>query len=173
VEIQFGHSCLAANTSKGDPMNKFKIVAMDSQVAEQVRTVMKSPGYNFPAHREIAAGRAPCRHCLRLIAPQKEELILFTYDAFFGQGVAPMPGPVYVHADHCEPFTSNGKMPSEYSGQPLTLEAFGPDRKRVAERRVAGEEDAALEELLASEETEYVHVRSTSAGCYLFRVERP
>jgi hypothetical protein len=153
-------------------MNKLKIVAMNSQVAKQVRKSMKSPGYGFPAHREIAAGRAPCRHCLKLIAPQNEELLLFTYDAFHGQGVAPMPGPVYLHADGCETFISNGKVPKEYCEQPLTLEAFGADRKRVTERRVVGQEETALNEMLASEETEYVHVRSTTAGCYLFRVER-
>jgi len=154
-------------------MQKLKIVAMPTAVAEAVRSSMKSPLYGFPAHRETAAGRAPCRHCLKLIRPQEEELILFTYDAFHGQGVWPSPGPVYIHAGTCPPFSGNGTVPAEYGGQPLTLEAFGGNRERLLERLVkdtGGE--SALAEIFAHPAVEYVHVRSTTAGCYLFRVER-
>lgn len=154
-------------------MRKLKIVAMDAKIVEQVRETMKTPGYGFPAHREMAAGRAPCRFCLRLIRPREEELILFTYDAFHGQGVPPMPGPVYVHAEACEPYAGNGELPEDYRGQPLTFETFGANRERIAETRVAGiGEDDVLAELFEREKVEYVHVRSTSAGCYLFRIER-
>jgi hypothetical protein len=154
-------------------MCKLKIVPMDSEVAERVRKTMKAPVNGFPAHREIVAGRAPCRHCLKLIRPNEEELILFTYDAFHGQGVPPMPGPIYLHAEKCESFAGNGEIPREYLGQPLTFEAFGTGRERIEERRVHGSsEEEALRELLERDGTEYVHVRSTSAGCYLFRVER-
>jgi Protein of unknown function (DUF1203) len=154
-------------------MRKLKIVAMASETVEQVRKTMKAPGYGFPAHREVTAGRAPCRHCLKLIRPQEEELILFTYDAFQGQGVPPMPGPVYVHASSCERYSDTGEIPEEYRGQPLTLEAFAANRERLAEQRTTGSSEATvLEELFERSETKYVHVRSTSAGCYLFRVER-
>jgi Protein of unknown function (DUF1203) len=154
-------------------MSKFKIVAMASETAEQVRRTMKAPGYGFPAYRETAVGRAPCRHCLKLIRPQEEELILFTYDAFFGQNVPPMPGPVYLHAHSCERYAGDGEIPEQYLGQPLTFEAFGTNRIRLAEQRTAGAgEEVALRELFDRPETEYVHLRSTSAGCYLFRVER-
>jgi len=155
-------------------MQKLKIVAMPTAVAQAVRSSMKSPLYQFPAHRETAAGRAPCRHCLKLIRPQEEELILFTYDAFHGQGVWPSPGPVYIHAGPCPRFAGNGTVPSEFCGQPLTLEAFGADRKRLGERLVNDTSggEGALKELLARAEVQYVHVRSTTAGCYLFRVER-
>jgi hypothetical protein len=154
-------------------MQKLKIVPITTRTAEEIRKKMKSPVYGFPAHREIAAGRAPCRHCLKLIRPQVEELILFTYDAFYEQGVGPMPGPVYVHAADCSRYTGDGEIPAEYLGQPLTFEAFGADRTRIAERRVAGEkEDDTVQELFQQAEVQYVHVRSTSAGCYLFRIER-
>ena len=84
-----------------------------------------------------------------------------------------MPGPVYVHAKECEAYSGDGQIPAGYRGQPLTFEAFGAERERLTEKRVSGSgEDAALQELFEREKTEYVHVRSTSAGCYLFRVER-
>jgi len=154
-------------------MQKLKIVPMPTAVAGMVRARMKAPLYGFPAHREIAAGRAPCRHCLKLIRPQEEELILFTYDAFYGQGVWPSPGPVYIHAETCASFAGNGQIPQEYQGQPLTLEAFGENRERLGERLVKETDgDCALQEIFDNAKVQYVHVRSTSAGCYLFRVER-
>jgi hypothetical protein len=64
-------------------------------------------------------------------------------------------------------------VPAEYRGQPLTFEAFGANRARLAEKLVRGSgEDEALQEIFELEKVKYVHVRSTSAGCYLFRVER-
>ena len=154
-------------------MQKLKIVAMPTALADAVRASMKSPLYGFPAHRETAAGRAPCRHCLQLIRPQEEELILFTYDAFHGQGVWPSPGPVYIHAEACPQFAGNGSVPTEYHRQPLTLEAFGRNRERLGERLLQETDgQGALEEIFANEAVQYVHVRSTTAGCYLFRVER-
>jgi hypothetical protein len=152
-------------------MNERRVVPMAAEVADEVRKTMKAPRYGFAAQRQPAAGRAPCRQCLKLIRPQEEDLILFTYDAFQGQDVPPMPGPVYIHAERCEEYSGAAVIPEEYQGQPLTLEAFGRDRQRVAEIRVAGAGEAqAIEELLERGGVEYVHVRSTSAGCYLFRV---
>jgi hypothetical protein len=154
-------------------MQKLKIVAMSTAVAEDVRASMKAPVYGFPAHRETAAGRAPCRHCLQLIRPNDEELILFTYDAFHGQGVPPSPGPVYIHAETCIRFDGNGQIPPQYVGQPLTLEAFREKRERLGERLLQETDgDAALQEIFGNADVKYVHVRSTTAGCYLFRVER-
>lgn len=154
-------------------MQKLRVVPMSSEVAQSVRESMKAPVYGFPANREVAVGRAPCRHCLKLIRPQAEELILFTFDAFHGQGMPPLPGPVYIHAERCQAYAGNGQLPAEYRGQPLTFEAFGEDRVRLAEKRVAGNgEEEALQELFTQSEVKYVHVRSTTAGCYLFRVER-
>jgi len=154
-------------------MGKLKIVPMASEIAAQVRKTLKAPGYGFPAQCAMAAGRAPCRHCLKLIQPNEEELILFTYDAFAGQGVPPMPGPVYVHAKDCKAYSGEEQVLEDYRGQPLTFEAFGAERTRLGEKRVCGSgEEEALRELFERNGTEYVHVRSTSAGCYLFRVER-
>jgi hypothetical protein len=154
-------------------MQELKIVPMSTAVAEAVRSSLKAPVYGFPAQRQPAIGRAPCRHCLKLIRPHHEELILFTYDAFHGQGVPPLPGPVYIHAESCAPFAGNGRIPEEYRGQPLTFEAFGENRERIGEVLIHKTEgDAELQELFQAPAVKYVHVRSTTAGCFLFRVER-
>ena len=154
-------------------MNSFHAVAIPTEVADSVRATMRSPKYGFPAHKEVATGRAPCRHCLQLVKLHEEEAILFTMDAFHGQNAPPSPGPVYIHATECARYDGSGGIPETYRGRLLTLEAFGADRKLLAEIRTTnGEEEAATHSLLANPEVEYVHVRSTEAGCYLFRVER-
>jgi Protein of unknown function (DUF1203) len=154
-------------------MSSFRVVAIPSEVAEQVRTTGKSPNYGFPAHREVAAGRAPCRHCLKLIRKDREELLLFTYDPFRELGEPPLPGPVYIHATECPRHPENDVIPDEYRGRLLTLEGYGENRAFVGEIRVRdGAEERAAEQLFEEEKIRYVNVRSTEAGCFLFRLER-
>jgi len=154
-------------------MSAFRVTAIPTKVAEEVRKTGKSPNYGFPAHREIAAGRAPCRHCLQLIERGKEELLLFTYDPFRELGQPPLPGPVYVHAEECSRHQEGNVIPEPYRGQQLTLEGYGEGRALLKEIRVSsGEEQEAAERLFSEEQIRYVHVRSTTAGCFLFRLER-
>ena len=154
-------------------MASFKAMAIPTEMAETVRSTMKSPKYGFPAHREVAAGRAPCRHCLELVKLNREELILFTMDAFHGLDVPPSPGPVYIHAEQCKRYAGNGSIPETYRGRLLTLEAFGADRKLLVEVRATDSNEEKLAgELLQNPAVEYINVRSTEAGCFLFRLER-
>ena len=154
-------------------MSSFKAVAIPTEMAAGVRSTMKSPKYGFPAHREVAAGRAPCRHCLELVKLGREEAILFTMDAFHGLDVPPSPGPVYIHAEKCARYDGAGAIPETYRGRLLTLEAFGADRKLLAEVRATdSQEEKVANELLQNAKVEYINVRSTEAGCFLFRLER-
>jgi hypothetical protein len=154
-------------------MGSFQVVAIPTGIAESVRTTGKAPVYGFPAHKEIAAGRAPCRHCLRLIRVKEEELLLFTYDPFHELGEPPLPGPIYIHAEKCERKTGQRGFPEEYRGRLLTLAAYGAERMLLKERRVdGGGEQEEAEKLFADPAVQYIHVRSTEAGCYLFRLER-
>jgi hypothetical protein len=154
-------------------MSTFRVVAISSQIAEQVRNTGKSPNYGFPAHREVAAGRAPCRHCLHLIRKDEEELLLFTYDPFRELGEPPLPGPVYIHGKDCPRHPESDVIPEEYRGRLLTLEGYGDERALLKEIRVSkGEEQRVAERLFCEAGIRYVNVRSTEAGCFLFRLER-
>jgi Protein of unknown function (DUF1203) len=154
-------------------MSSFQVVAIPTEIVESVRTTGKAPVYGFPAHRETAAGRAPCRHCLQLIGLHEEELLLFTYDPFRELGEPPLPGPVYIHAQNCERRTKEHSFPEEYRGRLLTLAAYGDNRTLLAEKRLSGGgEDDEAEKIFADPAVKYIHVRSTEAGCYLFRLDR-
>jgi len=154
-------------------MSSFHAVAIPTEMTDSVRSTMKSPKYAFPVHREVAAGRAPCRHCLEIIKLHEEELLLFTMDAFHGMNVPPSPGPVYIHAESCARFSGNGGIPDAYRGRLLTLEAFGEDRKLISEVRATdSQEQKIAEEMFVDPKVAYIQVRSTEAGCFLFRLER-
>jgi len=94
---------------------------------------MKSPKYGFPAHREVAAGRAPCRHCLQLVRLNQEELILF-YDGCVSRSPterrSTLTRSVYIHAEPCGRYDGDRGIPETYRGRLLTLEAS--DGQKVA-----------------------------------------
>jgi hypothetical protein len=48
-------------------MTGFRVIALPTQVAEQVRASLRAPGYGHPAHVEIASSYGPCRRT----APRK------------------------------------------------------------------------------------------------------
>src|SRR4029077_521990 len=94
------------------PMQNVRIVAIATEVAEQVRATLKAPVYGFPAHLEVAEDSAPCRHWLVPSAP-KDRRMLFPYDRFTGKESLPQPGPVYIHADRCPRYPENGGFPGQ------------------------------------------------------------
>lgn len=150
-----------------------KIVAMPTEVANEVRSTLKAPKYGFPAYVETAADAAPCRHCLKTFVAGKDRRILFTYDRFAGVESLPQPGPVYIHADNCERYHGNGGFPEELRNSPRTLEAYAHGRKLICTEYVSdGNYEAAIERLFANPEAAYIQVNSTTAGCFTFRIER-
>ena len=153
-------------------MTGFRVLPIDSSLANEVRTTLKSPQYGHPAHVEPASGYGPCRVCLRQFR-LGEERILFTFNPFQDLDSYPSPGPVFIHAEACSPFNSMSEFPAELRGLPLTLEAYAADRWIVArERPKADAIEQAVEKLMSVPGVLYIHVRNTEAGCYIARLER-
>ncbi len=153
-------------------MVPIRVIPISTDIADAVRKTAKDPRYGFPAFTEIATGDAPCRHCLRMISAG-ERWTLFTYDAFGDIEKLPLPGPVYVHAETCERYNEYAGFPEELCNSPRTLNAYARGRRLLAQEYVEnGNMVAAIEKLFANSEVDYIHVRSTIAGCYTFRIER-
>ena len=154
-------------------MIPIRVVAIPTEIAEAVRRTQKDPQYGHPAHTGIAGEGAPCRLCLKIIAAGEENATLFTYDAFKGTESLPLPGPVYIHAQACARYPEDGGFPAALRKSSRTLNAYARGRRLVAVAYVEnGSVDAKIEELFAGTEVDYIHVRSTTAGCYTFRIER-
>lgn len=153
-------------------MRKMRVVAIETEIAETVRTTQKAPVYGFPAYTEVGADSAPCRHCLRLIQPG-ERRILFTYDRFSGKESLPQPGPVYIHAEKCSRYDGNEGFPEELRDSPRTIEAYATGRTLRAHEHVAdGRFEAVIERLFDDPQVDYLQIQSTTAGCFTFRIER-
>jgi hypothetical protein len=153
-------------------MIPIRVVAIPTEIADAVRSAREDPHYGHPAHTAVAGEGAPCRHCLQIIAAGAEKATLFTYDAFEGIESLPLPGPVYIHAEACERYPENGGFPAQLRNSPRTLNAYARGRRLLATEYVEnGNVDAAVEKLFARPGVDYIHVRSTAAGCYTFRIE--
>jgi Protein of unknown function (DUF1203) len=83
-------------------------------------------------------------------------------------------GPVFIHEDGCPRYDPAAGFPPASREARLTFNAYGADRTLVARERTesAAEVDGAIDRLLADHGVDYVHVRSTSAGCFLCRLDR-
>jgi hypothetical protein len=154
-------------------MSPIRVVAIPTELAEIVRRKAVDPQFGFPIYTAPAGKGLPCRHCLDWIAEGTERATLFTLDPFAGVEKLPLPGPVYIHAGGCERYAQDSGMPTRLMTSPRTLNAYGRGRRLVAQEYVeAGNAQATVEQLFQRPEVDYVHVRSTTAGCYTFRLER-
>lgn len=148
-----------------------RVVAIPTEVADAVRATAKDPHYGFPAYTDNIKEAAPCRHCLQRIAAG-EKATLFTYDAFAGQEKLPLPGPVYVHTEPCRRYPEDAGFPKGLRNR-RTLNAYSRGRRLAAQEYVdGGDIEAKIERLFTRRDVDYVHVRSTDAGCYTFRIQR-
>jgi hypothetical protein len=154
-------------------MNTFRVIAIPSEVATDVRTSNTSPRYGHPASKKIASGYGPCRHCLRTFNVGKEYGTLFTYDPFSGIEEVPLPGPIFIHTENCERYPENAGYPSDLLNHAAVLSGYAKGQRLVAKVHVDnGGHEAAVEQLLQRSDIDYIEVRDKIAGCYDFRIER-
>jgi Protein of unknown function (DUF1203) len=150
----------------------FRYAGIPSTIVAEARQSLRSPQYGHPAHREVASGYGPCRHCLRTFVVGQEERLLFTYQPIHEPGGLPAPGPVFVHAGSCERYDST-VFPPDIAVLPLVIEGFRAGGTLVVQERVAAEPpEAVVARVLGVEGVVYAHLRNAEAGCFMARVER-
>jgi hypothetical protein len=120
----------------------------------------------------LATGTGPCRCCLRPFVPGAEQRLLFTYRPPAQDQTLTAPGPVFIHAEHCEAWNGAG-FPEALRALPLAFEARASQGRVTALR--AGDErtpESQVRELLQRDDTGWLHVRHAEAGCFIARVLR-
>jgi Protein of unknown function (DUF1203) len=150
---------------------EFNVRGVPQEIADEVRRTRLSPGYGHPAHLEVATGTGPCRCCLRTFAPGVDRRLLFTYRPQGHGRSLNAPGPVFIHADHCEAYTGEG-FPEGLRGLPLAFEA------RIAGSRVNGlsantgvPAETQIQRMFTSGGAEWLHLRHAEAGCFIACIE--
>jgi uncharacterized protein DUF1203 len=151
---------------------EYRYSGIPTAVADEVRATMRSPQYGHPAHREVARGYGPCRHCLRTFTVDRDERLLFTYQPVQEPTGLPAPGPVFVHAEPCERYDSPA-FPPDLRSLPLVVEGFRLGGTVVVQEAVGtASPDEVVGRVFALAEVAYAHVRNAEAGCFMARVER-
>jgi len=153
-------------------MDNISVIAMPTSDAQRVRAARRDD-FGNQLRPQVSDGNGPCRHCLRYAAPG-DSLLLFSYKPFGKPALYQEVGPVFVHADGCDRFPAEGDFPADFSRRPLILRPYDvnddiQDSQVFAE---AGEAERTARTLLADPAVAYVHARSRTRGCYLFRIER-
>jgi len=150
----------------------YTVRGIPQEVADEVRRTRRAPGYGHPAHHEVAGGTGPCRCCLRTFEPGVDERLLFTYRPGGDDSSLMAPGPIFIHAGHCDAYAGAG-FPEGLRSLPLAFEARA-DESRVLElsraNGMAAEREIAS--LLERGDTGWLHLRHAEAGCFIARVDR-
>lgn len=126
-----------------------------------------------PPERRPAEPANPCRHCLELIEPGDDELVL-AYRPF----LAPQPyaeiGPIFLHAAACARYES-GALPWWFEHLDPALVRGYDERDWIRYDTGDAVPGPALREscelILEDPRIRYVHVRS-KFGCFQCRVDR-
>jgi hypothetical protein len=150
---------------------RFIVRGVPQEIADEVRRTRRAPEYGHPAHLEVARGTGPCRCCLRPFVPGRDQRLLFTYRPS-AQGALMAPGPVFIHADHCEAYAGEG-FPEALREVPLAFEARASG-SRVSELSARAEVPAEAQMAVLFEDfgAHWLHVRHAEAGCFIARVDR-
>jgi hypothetical protein len=127
-----------------------------------------------PALVRIAEGLAnPCRHCLELIAPGDEKLVL-AYRPFATLQPYAETGPIFLHRQRCVRYESDTLPAWFVYMEPAIIRGYdGDDWIRYDTGDVVAGPDltATSERILADPTIAYVHIRS-KYNCFQCRVDR-
>jgi hypothetical protein len=147
---------------------RYRISALPTAAVERLR---RAPFDDFGNPLEAAVESGPCRHCLRYAQPG-ERLVLLAYSPFERTNPYAETGPIFVHADGCARYEDAG-LPPDFAARPLALRGYDA-AQTIARAEVVVDGTAAerIAALLDDPQIAFVHVRSLTHGCYMFRADR-
>lgn len=152
--------------------NALRIVGLEESLAERIRTSLQDD-FGNTLSPQIDDGTGPCRVCLDVARPG-ERLILFSYKPFAESSLYQEIGPVFIHADRCTSYQNLSQIPPYFNTRPLVVRPYTSRHHIHSAQKWAdtGQLQSVAAEVLDNPDVAYVHVRSHTRGCYMFRVER-
>ena len=153
-------------------MTSFRYAPIDEAIVNSVRTTLRD-GHGNALHVHVSdSDTAPCRSCLK-ITPRGTRLILFAHRPFLTGGPYAETGPVFVHADPCEPYRARDVFPPDFRPRRLVFRAYDA-QGAIHDATLADGVDAeqTLAHQFADAAVARVHVRNPAWGCFDFAVER-
>lgn len=149
----------------------YRVVPLPSEVAEAARQAAAAGASDHATIVADSPTAYPCRHCLRFANPG-ERVILFPFASVPSDRPYAETGPVFVHAEPCERYADTETYPPAFRMNRV-LRAYNSNYDMIDAAVVNGEEpQAVIEKLLENPETDFIHVRSATRGCYTMGIER-
>jgi len=158
-------------------MSKFKIQPIKTEAAREIReTMIDQDGHQLSVSVANENGYGPCRSCLKQFVAG-ERRILFSYSPSTFDNPCKETGPIYIHAEACEPYQEIDTFPPEVENGrikfPLVFRAYNDEGAMIDAALQNGEPASAIiESLFENEKVAFAHVRNAQAGCFVAHVDR-
>ena len=146
-----------------------KFEPMDAATAARLRGGGPDAYGNPPERRMSDGAGVPCRRCMKLVG-QGEPYLIVAWRPFAATHAYAETGPVFLHADPCEPDAGvEHGLPEFLTSPDYILRGYDADERIVyGTGGVIAREaiPARIEELLGQPAVEAVHIRSSRNNCY-------
>lgn len=159
-------------------MSNFSIVALTTEYSERIRQSTHDDfGHLLENRTASAMGYGPCRCCLRQTQPGENRL-LFSYAPVGSDNAYNEIGPVFIHAENCQPYTNIHTFPPEVKAGrlpiPLVLRAYSTEKRMIDAIPVEDNQtvELLLEKLFDNPLVAFVHVRNAEVQCFICAVNR-
>ena len=151
--------------------SSFHIVPLPTEIADAARQTAKTGARDHAVITVDSPESSPCRHCLRWAQPG-ERVILFPYTAIPSGHPYSETGPIFVHANDCQRYSSTNEYPADFRDGRV-LRAYDSNHNIIDAQVANGSEpEVVIESLFQNADTAFVDVRSVTRGCFTFRVQR-
>ena len=151
--------------------SSFRIIPVCSEIADAARRAVKAGAVDHALITVDSPESSPCRHCLRWAQPG-ERVILFPYTAIPSGHPYSETGPIFVHANDCQRYSSTNEYPADFRDGRV-LRAYDSNHNIIDAQVANGSEpEVVIESLFQNADTAFVDVRSVTRGCFTFRVQR-
>ena len=155
-------------------MTELNFTPMPTETARDYQAGGKDAYGNAP-ERIVSQGIGyPCRHCLRTI-PEGADALVLAHRPFPDLQPYAETGPIFLCAEPCERYAAPDLPPIAQTSPGYLLKGYSPDDRIVYGTGAVVPPDVIADHaqtLFAREDIAYVHARSATNNCFLFRIDR-
>jgi len=158
-------------------MSLFKIIPLNGEFAEEIRTNRKDAFGNYVVE-QLATGFGPCRVSLKPFGPHHNKRLLFSYSPFSIKDAFNQNGPIFISSENVEPYSDIYRFPPEIKADkinfPLSLIGYSIVQQMVFTQLIGEQDiDELIDEILQNNhDIFYLHARNAEAQCFIRKIER-
>jgi hypothetical protein len=159
-------------------MSNFKVLPIRVEVVQAIRdTMIDQEGHQLVVSIATDEGYGPCRSCLKQLLPG-ERRVAFSYSPNPVDHPYNETGPVFIHADACEPYQDAGTFPPEVENGrikfPLAFRAYNDQGMMIdAVLQNGSSASSTIGSIFENAAVAFAHVRNSQFGCFVAHVDRP